>query len=37
MIQNLKNARLKIYPNEGHISIIFNEMDEIIDDFLLYS
>ena len=34
MIEKLNSPILKIYPNEGHLSIIFNKMDEIIDDFL---
>ncbi len=34
MKKKLVGATLKTYPNEGHLSIIFNKMDEIIDDFL---
>ena len=34
MVKKLKNARLKTYKDEGHLSIIFNQMDEIIADFL---
>ncbi len=34
MTQNLTDAILKIYPKEGHLSIIFNQIDEILDDFL---
>lgn len=34
MIEKLNTPILKTYPNEGHLSIIFNQMDEIIDDFL---
>jgi pimeloyl-ACP methyl ester carboxylesterase len=34
MAQNLSGATLKTYPKEGHLSIIFNELDEILDDFL---
>ena len=34
MAQDLVESRLKIYPKEGHLSIIFNQLDEILDDFL---
>jgi len=34
MTQKLVDSTLKTYPNEGHLSIIFNEIDEILDDFL---
>jgi pimeloyl-ACP methyl ester carboxylesterase len=34
MTQNLAGAVLKTYPKEGHLSIIFNQLDEILDDFL---
>lgn len=37
MVKKLKNATLKTYKNEGHLSIIFHEIDEIIEDFLFYS
>jgi pimeloyl-ACP methyl ester carboxylesterase len=35
MTEKLVGATLKIYPNEGHLSTIFNQLDEILDDFLL--
>ncbi len=34
MAQNLVGATLKTYPKEGHLSIIFNQLDEILEDFL---
>ena len=34
MTQKLENATLKTYPKEGHLSIIFNQLDEMLDDFL---
>jgi len=34
MVPKLVGATLKTYPEEGHLSIIFNEMDEILDDLL---
>ena len=34
MKKKLVGSTLKTYPNEGHLSIIFNKMDEIIDDLL---
>jgi len=34
MLEKLNHPILKTYPNEGHLSIIFSQMDEIIDDFL---
>ena len=33
MEKKLLGATLKTYPNEGHLSIIFNQMDDIIKDF----
>lgn len=34
MTGKLENATLKTYPKEGHLSIIFNQLDEILTDFL---
>ena len=34
MAQNLAGATLKTYPKEGHLSIVFNQLDEILEDFL---
>ena len=34
MTQNLAGATLKTYPKEGHLSIVFNQLDEILKDFL---
>jgi len=34
MAENLVDSRLKTYPKEGHLSIIFNQLDEILDEFL---
>lgn len=34
MAQDLVESRLKTYPKEGHLSIVFNEIDEILEDFL---
>jgi len=34
MTQKFSGAVLKTYPREGHLSIIFNQLDEILDDFL---
>ena len=31
MIDKIPNATLKFYPNEGHLSLIFNKIDEIMD------
>ena len=34
MTQKLVESRLKIYPKEGHLSIIFNQLDTMLEDFL---
>ena len=34
MSQKLDGSILKTYTNEGHLSIIFNQLDDIIDDFV---
>jgi pimeloyl-ACP methyl ester carboxylesterase len=34
MVEKISGATLKVYPNDGHLSIVFNQMDEIIDDFV---
>ena len=34
MAQSLVESRLKTYSKEGHLSIVFNQLDEILDDFL---
>jgi pimeloyl-ACP methyl ester carboxylesterase len=31
MIDKIPNATLTFYPDEGHLSIIFNHIDEILD------
>lgn len=31
LIEKIPNATLKVYPHEGHISVIFNQIDEIMD------
>jgi len=34
MAEKISGAVFKVYPNEGHLSIVFDQMDEIIDDLL---
>lgn len=34
MSENLEGSILKTYPKEGHLSIIFNQIDDILNDFV---